>query len=262
MEHELWERCSAHIRATEAADLGCTVDDFASNELVVVERPAKVLYPEYAALIVSFGTGTVVSAEDALLPWIRANPPKKHWHAFNADFRAGIAGEMRREGQEAVAGGVSLGFALAEDPQPAPLPSGVVLEQRDRDWAGPWRPRNEFTNAIGEPDEDDWFDRLIRLFVIFEASGEPAAAAALADDGNGRMEIGLDVRRPWRGQGIARPVVLAAARWALDRGAIPYYTCGVANVRSHRVAESCGFRALWTVSGVARVTAGVGSQGG
>lgn len=263
MNRALWERCAGAIRRTEAADLGCSVDDFAANALVVVERPERVLYPEYAALIVSFGTGTVVSAEAALLPWVRANPPKKHWYAFNAEFRSGLAAELARAGgSQAIAGGISLGFALAEEPRPAPLPEGFRLEVKGREWAEPWRPRNEFTNAIGEPDEDDWFERLAAAFVILDREGEAAAATAVVDDGNGRMEIGLDVRRAWRGQGLARPAVLAAARWVLDHGAIPYYTCGAANVRSHLVAESCGFRPLWTVSGVARVTGGTGSQGG
>jgi RimJ/RimL family protein N-acetyltransferase len=76
------------------------------------------------------------------------------------------------------------------------------------------------------------------------------------------MEIGLDVRRPWWGNGLARVATLAAARWVFDQGRVPYYTCTASNVRSHLVAESCGFRPLWTVSGVARITPGVGDQSG
>ena len=260
MDRELWARCKAHIRATEAADLGCAAADWDRHELIVVPRPAKVLFPEYAVVITSFGTGTVISVADRYIDFVRANPPKKHYYAFNATYVGKIAAEIERNGQPCRAGGISLGFALADDPEPPGAPDGFRLEHMDRGWMEEWWPRNEFHNALGEPDERDWFDRLARAFVVFDSTGEAVACTAVAEDGNGSFEIGLDVRRAWRGHHLARPVVLEAARWVLDYGAIPYYTCGAANVRSHLVAESCGFRPLWTVTGIARITEGVGDQ--
>lgn len=245
------------IRETEAADLGCAVADFDRNELVVVPRPEKVLYPEYAAMVVSFGTGTVVSVEAPYVDWVRANPPGKHWYAYNWHFLSRLAMEIEGRGAKTVGRSVALGFAPAEEPRPQSLAAGFGLATRDRAWMEGWRKAAQFDNSIGDADEDDWFDRLAIGFVALTPEGEPAALATAADDANGRMEIGLDVRRPWRGQGLARPLVLAVTRWILDQGAVPYYTCGGANVRSHLVAESCGFRPLWTVTGIARETPGV-----
>jgi RimJ/RimL family protein N-acetyltransferase len=262
MDRDLWQRCVDVIRTTEAADLGCSVADWDSHDLVVVPRPEKVLFPEYIVTITSFGTGTVVSVDAEYIDFVRANPPKKHYRAFGGSQVARILSEIERRGQPCTAGSASLGFALSVEPRPPGAPPGFRMEHMGRDWMEEWAPRNEFHNALGEPGERDWFDRLARAFVIFDESGEAVAATAVGDDGNGRMEIGLDVRRAWRANHLARPAVLEAARWVLDQGAIPYYTCGAANVRSHLVAESCGFRALWTVTGIAKITEGVGSQEG
>ena len=249
MPTELFRRCSAKIREVEAADLGCDVADFDSNALVVVPRPAKVLYPEYGALIVSCGTGTVVSVDDAHVAWVRENAPRKHWHAFSAAFTTRLAAQI---GEKASARGASLGFAPSGEPPTPVFDARFRLDEPGRDWMDEWRTRAQFDNSLGEAEEADWYDRLVKAFVAFDEQGEPAACVTLADDGNGCAEIGLDVRRAWRGQGLARPLVGAAMRWAFARGFVPYYTCGASNVRSHLVAESCGFRALWTVTGVIR----------
>ena len=251
MDREFWAHCSGLIRRTQAEDLGCDETAFDSNELVVVPRPAKVLYPEYAALVVSFGTGTVVSVEEVYVEWVRAHPPRRHWWAFGADFLADLVQELGMAGVPAIARSTALGFALAERPSAIDLPHGFRLAPADRAWMMEWRQGQQFQNALGDAEEADWFDRLRTAFVIFDEEGEAVAATAVADDGNGCMEIGLDVRRAWRGKGLARPVTLAASAWVLEQGAVPYYTCNASNVRSHLVAESCGYRGLWSVTGVA-----------
>lgn len=262
MDRELWDHCRDVIRRTEAADLGCAVEDFDANALIVVPRPAKVLYPEYPAVVVSFGTGTVVSVESGYLNWVNANRPEKHWAAFNASFISKLGAEVERSGASVAHRSISLAFTIAEPPDAVDVPVGFVVEQHPREWALPLRAAEEFENAVGEANEDDWFDRVAAFFVASDGMGTPLAVASAADDGNGRMEIGLHVARAARGNRLARPVVLAASRWILEQGTVPYYTCGAANVRSHLVAESCGYRALWSVTGIARVTAGVGSQTG
>ena len=213
MDRQLWAHCSGAIRRTQAADLGCDEAAFDSNELVVVARPAKVLCPEYAGLVVSFGTGTVVSVEEPYLDWVNANHPKKHWWAFNPAFLGGLAAEVGRSGQAADGRSAALGFALAERPGPLALPPDFRLAPGDKAWMREWRAGEQFHNALGDADEGDWFERLRTAFVVFDEHGEAAAATAVADDGNGCMEIGLDVRRAWRGKGLARPVTLRPPHW-------------------------------------------------
>ncbi|MGD9933366.1 MAG: GNAT family N-acetyltransferase [Dehalococcoidia bacterium] len=263
MPSDLFTHCAAVVRRTEAADMGCHESDFDSNSLVVVPRPGKVLFPEYAMLISSFGTGTVISVEAGFIDWVHANRPAKHWAAYNASFLGPLADHIANTTDppgRLIARSMALGFVLSDDPVVPALPAGFTLEQRGLDWMKEWRSAGQFHNSIGDPDEDDWFVRLVRAFVVVDESGEPVAMTAVADDGNGRMELGLDVRRQWRGLGLARPAVLAASRWVLDQGQVPYYTCGAANIRSHLVAESCGYRPLWSISGIARIVEGVGDQ--
>ncbi|MEZ4482791.1 MAG: hypothetical protein R3B97_16945 [Dehalococcoidia bacterium] len=81
MPSDLFSHCASVVRRTEAADMGCLEDAFASNDLIVVPRPAKVLFPEYAMLVSSFGTGTVISIEAEFTDWVHTNRPKKHWPA-------------------------------------------------------------------------------------------------------------------------------------------------------------------------------------
>jgi len=151
---------------------------------------------------------------------------------------------------------VSLCFALATEPELPDPPAGFVLREESRAWMEAWRPHSVFDNALGEPGEDAWFTRLERAFVAFDEAGVEVAVTAVANDGNGCAEIGLDVRAEWRGRSLARPVVLAATRWALGQGLVPYYSCNATNIRSHLVAERCGFRALWSVAGVLRLPSG------
>jgi GNAT superfamily N-acetyltransferase len=253
MPTDLFRRCTDHIRRTEAADLGCDVSAFASNDLTIVPRPGKVLYPEYLALMMTFGTGTVVSIDQAYVDWARANPPAKHFQVFRAEFMAKLVAEAASRGTRTTAGGVTIGFAPSEIPDTTAPPAGFHLESRGEDWWAKWRPRRGFENAIGEPDEDDWYQRLVVAHVVSDDAGEPVAAAALVDDGNGSVEVGVDVRRDWRGLNLAPVVVTAATNWALAHGYVPYYTCSATNVRSHLVAERCGYRTLWAVTGVPRM---------
>ncbi len=257
MDHQLWNRCRETIRQVQAADLGCRVEDFASNALTVAQRPEKVLYPEYAAMVVSFGAGTVVSVQAPYLEWVNANRPKKHWSAFNAGFLASLGAEVERTGKKVAYHSVANAFTLGEDPVPVMPPPGLALSAEPRSWGLAHRASNEFENAVGESDEDEGFDRIGAFFVVSNAEGVPVAVASAADDGNGCMQIGVHIARAARGLGLARPVVLAASRWILDQGAVPYYSCSAANVRSHLVAESCGYRPLWTVTGIECEVTGV-----
>jgi RimJ/RimL family protein N-acetyltransferase len=105
----------------------------------------------------------------------------------------------------------------------------------------------EFDNALGGNDENDL---PIAALVLVDADGSDAAVAGFWGHSHGRCEIGLDVARRFRGRGLAVPVTNAATRWILERGETPEYTCSVTNVRSQRVASSCGYLPAWSWAGV------------
>jgi RimJ/RimL family protein N-acetyltransferase len=116
------------------------------------------------------------------------------------------------------------------------------------------RPTWVFDNALGEADEQERFERTRTAFAVLDANDEPLAIAGVWDCGWGREEVGVDVRRDARGQGLAKAVVTAATHSILEAGRVPYYSCGATNVRSHNNAIACGFRPVFTR---AAVSAGV-----
>ena len=120
------------------------------------------------------------------------------------------------------------------------------------DWIAKYRATGDFDNSLGEPEPASAPAKAMTAMALLDAAGEPAAVAGIWDERHGRFEIGLDVRRADRGQGLAKPVVAAATRWIFEQGKTAIYTCGATNVRSHRTALSCGFLPLWTGAGLRR----------
>jgi len=234
-----------------AADLGCDVEALWSHALTVVERP-KPSSDGWVVLAVDSGLGTVLSVEPQLAGWARAHAPVDyHFRAMQPFFLAELAARAQAAGRDgARARGYSLGFALGEEMEATPLPEGFRLKWAGPEWMERYRESNVFKNAIGEPDEQDRIEKTLTAFVAVDASGEPAAAVGIWDEGRGRDEIGVDVRREVRGLGLARPLVIAATRYILESGRVPFYSCGATNVRSHNNAIACGFRPVYTTAGV------------
>jgi GNAT superfamily N-acetyltransferase len=102
---------------------------------------------------------------------------------------------------------------------------------------------HRFENGVGAAGKDGREFRNRFALALYDAAGEIAAVAG-AFDTYGMLEIGVDVLRGKRGQGLGRLVVSAMAREIMQRGETPFYGCGATNIRSHLTAESCGFRAV------------------
>jgi RimJ/RimL family protein N-acetyltransferase len=234
-----------------AADLGCEAEALWSHALTVVEQP-RPSTDGSVVLAVDSGLGTVLSVDAQLVDWAREHAPLDyHFRAMQPFFLAELALQAQAAGRaDARARGYSLGFALAEEQEAMPLPEGFRLKWAGPEWMERYRESNVFKNAIGEPDERDRIEKTQTAFVAVDASGEPAAAVGVWDEGRGRDEIGVDVRREVRGLGLARPLVIAATRYILESGRVPFYSCGATNVRSHNNAIACGFRPVYTIAGV------------
>ena len=251
MTTALFREQSELLLVAIAADLGCDVGALWNHDLTVVEQPEPSTDGSIV-LAVDSGLGTVLSVEPQLVGWTRAHAPSDfHFRAMQPFFLAELAARAQAAGWAgAYARGYSLGFGLAEQLEAAPLPDGFRLKWAGTEWMERYRDSNVFKNAIGEPDEADRIAKTLTAFVAVDASGEPAAAAGIWDDGWGRDEIGVDVLRGMRGLGLARPLVIAATRHILDSGRVPFYSCGATNVRSHNNAIACGFRPVYTIAGV------------
>jgi RimJ/RimL family protein N-acetyltransferase len=85
--------------------------------------------------------------------------------------------------------------------------------------------------------------------LLVDSSRAPAAIAGAyvlnrndpSRDGYDHLEIGVDVARQHRGEGLAPVVVTAMAAEAEALGLLATYYCAPTNIRSQRTAWSCGF---------------------
>lgn len=227
-------------RATRAAVQGCSPGDFDTHSLVIVPRPDGP-YLKSVLMALTFGTGTVVSVEPAYLEWVRANAPRdKHYRAmFPNVLLQPLAEEAARRGETLAWRSPNLSFLPAQRPVARPLPRELSELPFGADWRADHFPTGEFHNALGELNDPE--DDLFRYGLAIMEGDRPAAVAGGWDDCDGLIEIGVDVAREYRGQGLGVGVVSALARLIADRGDVPTYYCAPTNIRSHRNALACGF---------------------
>lgn len=249
-----FDRAIARYRAARAFDLGCEESDFDSHALTIVPRPETTRQP-YVLAGMTFGTGTVLSVEPQYLDWVREHAPEPHYRAIFpfAMFQPFVA-EAARRGEQLDPRFPDLGFVLGESPvAPPPPPTGLTVRRIDRSWREPLVESAEFDNALGTPG-NAYVDSIWRFGVAIFDGETPAAVAGGYDDGDGLIEIGVDVARNYRGRSLGLAVVRAMAS-EIDRGdAIATYYCAPTNVRSHRTALACGFVPVVSGAGVGRVT--------
>ncbi|MBA4180458.1 MAG: hypothetical protein C0506_07715 [Anaerolinea sp.] len=240
----------ARFRAATALELGCDEAAFDSHALTVVARP-DTARDQRPARVVTFGTGTVISIDPAYLDWARRLSFKKHYDAFSADqFVLPMIAEMALRGAAGAARAVSLTFIPEVTPRPPSLRVGVCEQRIDPGWRAKHLPSGLFANALGDPGEvhADVYWRW--GLALIDESGEPVAVAGAYDDGQGLLEIGVDVVRELRGTGLARTVVALISRAIAEDGMTATYYCSASNVRSHRTALGAGFVPVVTNAGV------------
>jgi GNAT superfamily N-acetyltransferase len=243
----LFDQHASAVREAYARVFRCSVDAFDSEQLTIVDLDKNAT--PATAMGVTFGTGTVLAIDPAYREFAEANPPSKHFRALLLVFLQPLVAEAARRGHAINANSPSLCFTLADEPPEVAPPAGFELVGRDAAWmnAEQQSARSEngpYENAAGEPGEGREPRNRFAL-TLHDASGEIVAIAG-AFDTHGMLEIGVDVVRAQRGNGYGRLVVSAIAREIMKRGAVPFYRTPPTNIRSHRTAESCGFRIVCT----------------
>ncbi len=240
MDHTLLSEQDAAVRAAFAAGLGCEPGDFANERLTIVDRPESAPW-KYVCGATTFGTGTVLSVDPGYRAFIEATAPAKHYRVMYAALMQKVVDEGTRRGVALAYQTPMLGFALGASPDLAPPPPGFRIEAVDAAWMAAEMPNGRFENGIGDAaDGENRRERNRFAQVVFDATGEPAAVAGVFTT-HGLFEIGIDVRREYRGRGLARVAVNSAAAEVLTRGETPYYGCAATNIRSQRTAATCGF---------------------
>jgi hypothetical protein len=247
---ELSRRYAQATREAVARGLNVEPAAFDNEQLTFVDRQDST--PWFTVNAVTFGTGTVLCIDPAYREFAEANAPEKHYRAMSATFLQTIAGEGKRRGAELQAYAPSLCFTIGEEPPTLPLPDGFELREHDAGWMNAEQENRRFENGVGEPGADGREFRNRFALAFYDADGVPAAVAG-AFDTYGMLEIGVDVARPYRGRGLGRLAVSTLAREIMRRGEVPFYGCGPTNVRSHRTAESAGFRPVMADASVSPI---------
>lgn len=243
MSADLFGNYASAVRDTYARVLNCHRSAFNSEQLTIVDLDKSVT--SATAMGVTFGTGTVLCIDPAYREFAEANRPSKHFRALLMAFLQPLVLEAARRGHIINAYSPSLCFTIAHEPPEVPLPAGFELVERDAAWMNAEQHNSRFENGVGAPGEDERELRNRFALTLHDASGEIVAIAG-AFDTHGMLEIGVDVVRAQRGSGFGRFVVSAIAREIMKRDAVPFYRCPPTNIRSHRTAESCGFRIVCT----------------
>lgn len=239
MDRAFLARQSEAARAACAAGIGCDGSAFATDDLTIVDRPEPPAWP-YTALALTFGAGTVLSLDPAYRAVAEANLPRRHWHVIYPPFLQHLVDEARKRGTNLAPRAPNLGFVLAEQPAAVDAPPGLELREVDAAWMNAQQASGRFSNGVGEGEPDGRTYRNQFGVALFDDHGEPVAIAGVFLT-YGLYEIGVDVVRERRGDGLGRSVVSEAARLTVEREKTPVYFCSSTNVRSQRTALSSGF---------------------
>lgn len=79
-------------------------------------------------------------------------------------------------------------------------------------------------------------------------AGQVAGVAGVSADSDRLWQIGVDVRAPYRGAGIATALMGRVAEAVLAAGRVPSYATALGNLISARVALRLGFAPAWVAA--------------
>lgn len=235
---DIWETA---LRQS-AIDAGCRPEDFLLTENAVVlsrKHPAARKYLELplACHLISYGNNVVASVgepyRDLVAAYIDRFPA---YRCFETPQLHLLDDALRERGLRVC--------FMAEYFLPEPGAPGVADTPCELRLMGPedFAPlyTDQWGNALCEKRKE-----LDVLGVGAYAGAELAGLAACSADCEDMWQIGVDVRPPYRRQGIAAAATARLAREILARGKVPFYCAAWSNLPSVRNALRSGFRPAW-----------------
>lgn len=231
-KQSIWEEAKKQL----AVDLACAPSDFDRPGIFfcpAADLPGRRPFPRKmpAFDMVSFGQGTVVSAEETFLPGLQ-----RQLSGLERD-RLWSQPFLR-----------SLGHYFLPDPQRMERlspPAGLRLEWvRAQDMEKLYRIPG-FSNALGY---DPSAARPDVLALCAWEESRLVGVAGVSEDCRMLWQVGVDVLPDWRGRGLAAALVSGLSQAVLERGKIPYYGTSSSNLASQRTACRAGYCPAWVCS--------------
>lgn len=246
--HSEKQRALQMAMAQVSVDLNASAADFLSDKNIVtpyvqhMDRRKFGKDSQNAFKMACFGTGSVLSAPEVIVDELQTLVQGKDGKAlFHFDVQCAIDKILRTVG-------LSYGMTTL-----AYLPA--INEPVDIEMEGSMRfvwyeqadmpvlyQHKGLENAVG-------YDmQALRPDVIAVAAfegDELLGAAGASEDAAALWQVGVDVLPDARGRGIATVLVDLLRAEIQQRGIVPYYCTGVANLFSRNVAINCGFFPAW-----------------
>ncbi|MBO4400104.1 MAG: GNAT family N-acetyltransferase [Lachnospiraceae bacterium] len=227
-----------------ACEFNCEPSDFSKEGAVITtptlrEERRKFRDTPFFLQMATLGRSTVISADERLHPWLSEWVKGKQgiW-LFEQHNYFELETELRKYGQR-----MSLTHHMFT-PRSERLNVRTDLEIRwlEQEEIQKYYGREDFPNAICDrvrPERPDV------LAVVALDGDEIMGMAGCSADTPDLWQIGIDVKAPYRGRGIARTLVSLLRDEAFRRGAIPYYGTSRSNLPSWKTALASGFEPAW-----------------
>lgn len=216
-----------------AIDYNCEPGDFLRDELIFTEaaknagrRPYPYVIPRLE--IVTMGQGVIINASGDILPRVRKEfEGKTREDIFNSPLVYGVNSYFLPD-----IGRIS--------PMTAPQGFDFVMLENDeiKDLYAIYGARYGLSYDEHSLSPD-------KLMVLAKYGDAPAGIAKAKCDSGAMWSIDVGVLPPFRGKGLAAPMVNLLTLETLSRGHVPYYFTAASHVLSTHVAVRAGFIPAW-----------------
>lgn len=221
------------VRSQLALDMNCEPQDFLNSGIVFRDTDSRNgVWPDEwqkpHLRVATMGKGIVVRADTDVLAKVRPILAEKFRDdIFSAPFLYGHSlyyiPDNGRIGE-------------------LPCPEGFALETRENEDIIGLYSFPGFENAI----RYDYHHPRPDVLVLYAVCGnEIAGMAGASADCKTMWQIGIDVKTPYRGCGLAACLVSRLAFMIMQKGIVPFYGTASSNIASQAVALRSGFCPAW-----------------
>ncbi len=226
-----------------AVDLNCVPSDFRAKENIITKSAwiegRRNYGPDLFLQIATCGVNTVIMADERLHEFLRewVKDEGGH-HLFEFENLPKLDEELKRYGYQ------------MNPTHHLFLPCREVrVEERFRvKWLydseiSPFYGDPRFPNAIVYPKPCP--ERPDRIAVVALDGDTIMGMAGCSEDGPHWQQIGIDVLPEYRSRGIGSYLVTLLKNKIIERGDVPFYGTGAANIHSQNIAIKSGFKPAW-----------------
>ncbi|GEM48033.1 GNAT family N-acetyltransferase [Deinococcus cellulosilyticus] len=231
-----------------AQDCNTVPQAFTTDAMIVCEAgltPGRRRFPyrDPYFLMVSFGTGTVVSTVAPRIAVVRRMLEGMHRdEIFSGKGISTLSGLVALDGQ--FLAGPDLKFSCSQqDFTPSKPPRGLRMEVLQNSAIHALYQHEGFRHALRYTEHSSRPDTIA---VAGYLDNDLIGVAGACADSEDLWQIGVDVLPGIQAKGVGKALVSELTQKVFKAGKIPYYSTSVANIHSRNLAQSLGYFSAWT----------------